>query len=39
MSDTNVILIAILVIWAGVFGYLIVLDRKVARLAKKVDSQ
>ena len=34
MSSTITILIAVLVVWGGVFAYLVSLDRKVARAEK-----
>lgn len=37
MSGTGVILAAILVIWFGVLGYLVTLDRKVSRKNGKGD--
>lgn len=37
MSGTGVILAAILVIWFGVLGYLVTLDRKLSRKNGKGD--
>ena len=31
MSPTIAVLVAVLIIWGGVFAYLVTLDRKVAR--------
>lgn len=31
MSGTLVVLVAVLVVWLGVFGYLLRLDRKISR--------
>jgi len=39
MSGTTVILTAILVIWFGILGYLVALDRKVSRMSGKGDSR
>ncbi len=36
MNSTYVILIAILVIWLGIWIYLVALDRKVSRLDREV---
>jgi CcmD family protein len=38
-NSTLLILVAILVIWLGIFLYLWNLDRKVDRLGRKVDRQ
>ena len=37
-SGTYVVLGAILVIWLGILGYLVALDRKVGRLSRKVKN-
>ena len=37
MNDTYIVMIVTLVIWLGVFLYLIGLDRKVSRLTKEVE--
>lgn len=37
MSGTAVILTAILVIWFGILGYLVTLDRKISRMNGKGD--
>jgi len=37
MSDLTIIMIAVLVIWAGVFIYLVTIDRKVARLRREIQ--
>jgi len=34
MDSTYVVMIVVLLIWAGLFGYLVYLDRKVAKLEK-----
>ena len=34
MSSTTTILVAVLIVWAGVFAYLVALDRKVSRAEK-----
>ena len=38
MSETTVVLAAILVIWFGVLAYLVSLERKVSRLEKRVKA-
>jgi CcmD family protein len=35
MTDTTKIMIVILVVWAGIFLYLLKLDREIARLKKE----
>jgi len=37
MSGTQIVLGAVLVIWLGVFLYLLALDRKIQGLARKVE--
>jgi len=37
MNGTVIVLAAVLVIWAGVFLYLLSLDRKLSRLSRKVE--
>lgn len=37
MSDLYVVMTTVLVVWVGVFLYLVSLDRKVARLKREVD--
>jgi len=37
MSDISVVMIAVLIIWAGVFLYLVAIDRKVARLRREMQ--
>jgi len=37
VSDMTIIMIAVLIIWAGVFGYLFTIDRKVARLRREMQ--
>jgi CcmD family protein len=37
MSSTGYILAAILIIWVGVFVYLLALDRKLSRLQREVE--
>lgn len=32
MSGTMVVMLAVLVIWLGIFAYLVMLDRKMSRL-------
>ena len=36
MTDRTVIMIAVLAIWVGIFIYLFMLDRKVARMEKEL---
>lgn len=37
MSEHSMVLVTVLVIWLGIFLYLIALDRKVARLGREVS--
>lgn len=38
MKPVYVVLIINLIIWSGIFGYLVVTNKKVAELKKKLDS-
>lgn len=37
MNDIYVVMLTVLVIWVGIFLYLVVLDRKIARLGREVN--
>jgi CcmD family protein len=38
MNDSLVVLGAILIVWLGIFGYLVALDRRVRRVDRKVGN-
>ena len=38
MKPVYVVLIINLIIWSGIFGYLVVTNKKVSELKKKLDS-
>ena len=38
MDDSYVVLGAILIVWLGLFGYLVALDRRIRRVDRKVGT-
>ena len=38
MNETYIVLGAILIVWLGVFGYLVALDRRIRRVGRKVGN-